>query len=67
MTTALAIALCGGAFWLGTVTAKQAVQVADLERRQEQADEDRRRLTEIVSELKTISEQNLRRLEILER
>ena len=56
ITTALAIALCSGAFWTGGL----ATRLSSVE-------EDRAELLQISSELKEISRDNQRRIEWLER
>lgn len=63
ISIALTFALCGGAYWTGTV----ATRVTSLEQRTFEDRATRERLAEISAELATISRDNQRRIQYLER
>jgi hypothetical protein len=63
ISTALTLALCGGAYWTGTV----ATRVSSLEERASEEKVTRDKLTDISAELKEISRNNQLRIQYLER
>jgi len=63
ISTALTLALCGGAYWTGTV----ATRVTSLEIRSHDSKVTRDRLADISDELKEISRDNQQRIKFLER
>lgn len=63
LTTALALSLCAGAFWTGTV----ATKVSHLEQYTAHDAEEDRQLLKISQELTNIARDNSRRIEWLEK
>lgn len=63
ISVALMLSFCAGAYWTGTV----ATRVSTLEQRGSEDRATRERLAEISAELATISRDNQRRIQYLER
>jgi hypothetical protein len=71
MTTAIALALCSGAFWIGTETAHLDDRISVVEKREAELRADskawRGKFFDLMNELKDLSRDNKHRMDLFEK